>query len=121
MRRVLWKAKGEITLKFLLNENVSEAVSFALARLGYEAVMSRDYLGKGVTDREILDRAVKEEWIVITCDTDFGYMVHKQGMDHVGVVLLRLKDQRPANQVKAVEKALKKSLIEKGKFVSLKD
>ena len=108
-------------MKFLLNENVSKAVSFALAQMGYEAVMSRDYLGKGITDREMLDKAVKEGWIIITCDTDFGYLVYKQGLDRVGVVLLRLKDQRPENQVKVVKSALEKCVVEKGKFISLKD
>ncbi len=108
-------------MRFLLNENVSEAVLQTLTRLGYKAVMSRDYVGKGATDREILDKAIEEEWIIITCDNDFGYLIYKQGMEHVGVVLLRLKDQRPSNQARVIEKALRDGLIEKGKFIALKD
>ncbi|MCL6479951.1 MAG: hypothetical protein K6T65_16405 [Peptococcaceae bacterium] len=40
--KVFWTVKGEITLKFLLNENVSEALLMVLERLSHEAVMSRD-------------------------------------------------------------------------------
>ncbi|MGB9804974.1 DUF5615 family PIN-like protein [Desulfofundulus sp.] len=108
-------------MRFLLNENISNAVARALRESGYEAVMVRDYLGKGVSDAAILKKAVEEGWIVVTCDTDFGDLVFNQGKPHVGVVLLRLKEQRPENQVKVLEKALQNGSIQVGKFISLKD
>lgn len=106
-------------MKFLLDENVSGAVLLTLTRMGHAAVMSRNYVGRGAADREMLAAAASEGWIVVTCDPGFWRLAREHGK--VGAVLLKLKNLRPENQVKAVKSALEKGLIAKGRPVSLKD
>lgn len=53
----------------------------------------------GLTDEEILDKAYKEDFIVITCDKDFGELVYKHQLPHKGIVLLRLKDETLTSKI----------------------
>lgn len=107
-------------MKFLLDENVSKELAEALRRLGHEALMIREVLGPGSTNGVIIDEAVKGGYIVITCDTHFGDLVYKCGKEHAGVVSLRLKNQRAANQVKKVLEALNEGQIKPGAFVAVR-
>jgi predicted nuclease of predicted toxin-antitoxin system len=105
-----------VPVKFLLDENVSGAVLLVLTRAGHAAVMSRNYVGKGVADKDLLAVAADEGWTVITCDPGFWYLARGQEKS-AGAVLLKLKNLRPENQVKAVRSALEKGLVVKGKPV----
>jgi predicted nuclease of predicted toxin-antitoxin system len=108
-------------MKFLLNENVSRAVAAALREAGHEAEMAREVLGEGVPDADILERAVREGQVVVTFDTDFGRLVYEQGKPHLGVALLRLKDQRPEKQVRVLLKAIEDGKVRSGTFAVLRD
>ncbi|MGB9886499.1 MAG: DUF5615 family PIN-like protein [Moorellales bacterium] len=89
--------------------------------MGHEAEMARDVLGPGATDTSILEKAVREGSIIITADHHFGDLVFKGGKHHVGVVLLRLKDQRAANQVRKILEALQTGQVKSGVFVTIRD
>lgn len=53
--------------------------------------MIRDYR-RGLSDRDVLVLAVREQRILITDDKDFGDLVFKEARAHAGVLLFRLKD-----------------------------
>jgi len=54
---------------------------------------------RGLNDDDIIHRASKENWILITNDKDFGEKVFRQKKLHKGVILLRLKDERPISKI----------------------
>ena len=59
-----------------------------------------------MTDREVLKIAVLEKRMVVTQDKDFGELVYNSGMDHSGVLLLRVEDANANEKVKTIEKIL---------------
>jgi len=61
---------------------------------------------RGATDEEVLETARRQERILVTADKDFGEMVFRRNLTHLGVLLLRLSDERPTNQIAVLEKLL---------------
>ena len=61
---------------------------------------------RGLTDDEVLLRAVAADRILITNDKDFGDMIFRQRQRHRGVILLRLSDERPVNKIRVLETLL---------------
>lgn len=57
-------------------------------------------------DIRILEMAHRERRILITNDKDFADRVHRDGLPHAGVVLLRLRDERAASKIAAMERLL---------------
>ncbi len=54
---------------------------------------------RGIPDSEVLIKALNEDWILITNDKDFGELVFRERLDHHGIILLRLEDERSANKI----------------------
>lgn len=73
---------------------------------------------RGLDDRSILEWAVADNRIVVTCDKGFGELVFRQHLPHRGVVLLRLDDETPARKIAMLNYLLDEAspLIE-GNFV----
>ena len=59
-----------------------------------------------VEDDFLLEKAYTEGWIIVTNDKDFGEKVVREGRQHSGVILLRLKDERTANKIKVLKQLL---------------
>jgi len=83
-----------------------------------EAIMSAlnetDFAGRldivkprDASDDEILAKAHRENWILITNDKDFGEMVFRERRPHHGVVFLRLPDERASSKIDALRKLLR--------------
>jgi predicted nuclease of predicted toxin-antitoxin system len=72
---------------------VDNALSFYLARIlteaGHDAVQLRDYGLQAADDRTILERAVIENRIIISADTDFSTMVSIQHIAAPSIILFR--------------------------------
>lgn len=93
-------------MKFLADENIGlEVVEFL--RKEHHDIDSISEISPGTSDIDILTKATKEQRIIITTDTDFGELIYHAGHSHVGVVLLRLEDQRNANKILILKKLLK--------------
>ncbi len=74
-------------MNFLLDVNASGAVSKWLIKRGHD-VVEVGLKDPKMSDREILDWAVKEKRIIITTDNDFEEMIWRQGRPHCGVLRL---------------------------------
>ncbi|MBI5621038.1 DUF5615 family PIN-like protein [Candidatus Gottesmanbacteria bacterium] len=93
-------------MKFLADENIALAVVEHLRTLGHD-VVSITELSPGVSDANVLLKALEERRILVTSDTDFGELVYHVGQKHTGIILLRLYDQRNANKIRVLKKFLK--------------
>lgn len=78
-------------MKFLVDVGVGKIAEAQLIRDGYDVTSVRD-LDPRMKDRDILQLAVEEQFVVITMDKDFGELVYREGLSHVGIVLFRMED-----------------------------
>jgi predicted nuclease of predicted toxin-antitoxin system len=78
-------------LRFLLDENIHPAIALLLADLRHDpAIIGRDF-PTALSDPSILLLARQEDRILITNDRDFGELVFRHGLQHSGIVFLRLR------------------------------
>ena len=61
---------------------------------------------RGMTDDEVLSKALSENWILMTNDKDFGEMVFRERRKHHGVVFLGLDDERSINKIEVLRRLL---------------
>lgn len=92
-------------MRFLVDENTGVVVARWLRERNHE-VFSVYEEARGTDDDTILQKAIDESWILITCDKDFGEKVYRERKLHRGVVLLRLDDERNANKINALQRLL---------------
>ena len=86
-------------MKFLVDECTGIWVSKKLKEMNFDSVSVIECM-KGAEDEEIVQRAVKEDRVIITNDKDFGRLAGFYKPP--GIILLRLKDESTENKVKLV-------------------
>jgi predicted nuclease of predicted toxin-antitoxin system len=92
-------------MRFLVDECVGISVVEWLENNNYDVFSVQDEL-QSASDKLILNKALLESRIIITCDKDFGEMIFKEKKEHFGIILLRLLDERPLNKIKILEQIL---------------
>jgi predicted nuclease of predicted toxin-antitoxin system len=73
--------------------------------LGYNVFSVYDEV-RGMKDEDILGKAYKEDFIIITNDKDFGELIYRKNLPHKGIVLLRLNDGHSQNKIKVITELL---------------
>ena len=91
-----------MTLRLLIDLSAGHAVAESLRGLGHDVLEVRDHDPR-MADVDILAWAVSESRLVVTMDKDFGELVHRSGVNHSGVLLLRLDDERALRKVAVIE------------------
>jgi len=91
-------------LRLLLDENVGIRVYEELRRRGFN-VQSIILKCRGAEDDKIIDVAKAHNKVIVTMDKDFGYLAISQSPP--GLVLLRLRDPKIPNRLRAILRALK--------------
>ncbi len=76
---------------FVVDVGVGITIENWLTEQGYKVIPVR-IINREMEDGEIISLAVNEDAIIITMDKDFGELVHKENMQHKGILLLRLED-----------------------------
>lgn len=92
-------------MRFLLDECTGPTVAKWLRDQDHE-VFSVFEEARGASDEELIRKALKEQWIIITNDKDFGEKVYRDGRFHHGIILLRLEDERPASKISVLSSLL---------------
>ena len=99
-------------MKFLIDNAISPFVSISLNELGYDATHVRDIGLQYATDIEIFNQAIREDRIIISADTDFGYLLSKWNKPKPSLILFRKGSQRdPKIQVRLLQTNLLDNLI----------
>jgi predicted nuclease of predicted toxin-antitoxin system len=92
-------------MKFLVDENTGVYVARWLRDKNYE-VFSVYEEARGINDNFIIQKAFRENWILITSDKDFGEKVYREQYPHRGVILLRLENETSTNKVQILQTIL---------------
>ena len=94
-------------LRFIIDVGVGRIVEEWLTKEDYDTISIRD-INPRMPDDEILAIAVKEQRTVVTMDKDFGDLVFNSGLNHTGVLLLRLETASAQEKLEVVQQIIKK-------------
>ncbi|MEJ7594271.1 MAG: DUF5615 family PIN-like protein [Planctomycetaceae bacterium] len=92
-------------MRFLVDECTGPKTAKWLRDQGHEVFSVYDQ-ARGLDDDAIFKKVLREHWILITNDKDFGEKVYREQYPHHGVVFLRLEDSRSENQIKVLGRLL---------------
>jgi predicted nuclease of predicted toxin-antitoxin system len=79
-------------LKFLIDNALPPRFAGLLRAAGYDATHVRDYGMSRARDEHILDRALREDRIVVSGDSDFGTILAVQEASSPSFILFREPD-----------------------------
>jgi predicted nuclease of predicted toxin-antitoxin system len=88
-------------MRFLVDESAGTAVVEYLRAVGHDVLAVAEQRPRA-DDVWIMAWATDEGRILITNDKDFGNLTFRHGQALAGILLLRLRDERPANRVAVV-------------------
>ncbi|HEX3952164.1 MAG TPA: DUF5615 family PIN-like protein [Stellaceae bacterium] len=84
-------------MRFLADENFPRAAVEALRDAGHDVIWIRT-TEPGAPDQAVLDRAAREQRILLTFDKDFGELAGNSPLPRSsGIVLFRLRMPKPAD------------------------
>ncbi|NWF58623.1 MAG: DUF5615 family PIN-like protein [Fischerella sp.] len=92
-------------MRFLVDECTGPAVACWLRNQAHQ-VFSVYEEARGMSDDDVLQKALDENWILITNDRDFGEKIYREGHQHRGIIFLRLEDERAAKKIETLRRLL---------------
>ena len=82
-------------MKFMANENIPNASTRQLTENGINVFSITEQMPES-TDRAILEKANKDNYIIITFDSDYGELIYKNKLPKpAGVVFFRFFPETP--------------------------
>jgi predicted nuclease of predicted toxin-antitoxin system len=98
--------------RFLIDESLSRAVATALAAAGHDTLDARDCGLRGAPDGTVHARAVSEDRVLVSGDTDFANTLRFRPGTHPGIVVLRVPNEwSPAERAHRLVHALDEALL----------
>ncbi len=89
--------------KFLVDESIGTKAAEILRQLKYDTIAIADEM-RGAPDNSVLLRALQEGRVLVTNDKELASMALSHKI--VGVLLLRLEDERAENRTKVLRRVL---------------
>ena len=92
-------------MKFLADEGVDKPIVDLLRSTGFDIHYVLE-TNRGADDDKVLQIANEESRVLLTQDKDFGEMVYRLQKTHLGIVLIRLKEQTATEKAELVNYVL---------------
>lgn len=99
-------------MKFFVDNNLSPRLSAALRGSGFDSVHAKDYHMQRASDEEIFQVAAREDRIIISADTDFGFILSRWRQEKPSVILFRGFPSLFEKQLKALQIAIARYELE---------
>ena len=91
----------------LADESVDYQIVKALRQVGY-SVLAIVEISPSISDAAVLEMAVENNALLLTEDKDFGELVYRLGMEHCGILLIRLTEYSSQEKTKVTVSAIQK-------------
>ena len=95
-----------MALRFKCDENLPRALPEFFVEHGFDAMSVQQQELSGIADRRLLEICVQESRVLVTLDLDFSDITSYPLDGHVGVIILRLRDQSRASVLEVAAKLL---------------
>lgn len=92
-------------MNFLADEGVDKQIVEQLRTDGHDVLYVAE-MEPGISDDVVLQRANEQNALLITEDKDFGELVYRQRLVHLGVTLLRLHGLSSSTKARLVSEVL---------------
>lgn len=76
-------------MKFFVDNNLSPKLSKKLNEEGFDSIHAKDINFQKASDEDIFRRASEEERIIVSADTDFGFILSRWNKSLPSIVLFR--------------------------------
>lgn len=93
-------------MKFLIDNNLSPKLSNYLLSLGHDSKHVKELRFESATDSQIFELAYKEKRIIVTADTDFGYILSQWEFEFPSIILFRYYSYDPQKQFNTLKTIL---------------
>jgi predicted nuclease of predicted toxin-antitoxin system len=110
-------------MKFLADMGISHRTVSFLRDLGHEAKHLHDENLDEMPDDDILDKARREGWVLLTNDLDFGELLAISGAVLPSVITFRLRNMTSANVNRHLDRMLTQhsDKLVRGAIVSVRE
>ena len=110
-------------MKILADMAISQSTVSFLRGLGYNAIHLREQGLQKISDKEIIEKAYKENRIILTFDLDFSTLMAASKNANPSIIIFRLKNAKPDNLNARLLQVLEKSsyALEKGAIISVEE
>jgi predicted nuclease of predicted toxin-antitoxin system len=88
------------------DESIWVPVADGLRQRGWTVYTAREERTLGESDRQQLQYAVENDWMLLTFDDDFLALVEGKGLDHEGMIYVQQAGRQIGDVVKAVDEHL---------------
>lgn len=92
-------------MRFLVDECTGPSVARWLRGQGHDVFCVYEQ-ARGMDDDAIIERVLSDGRILVTSDKDFGEKVYRDGRQHAGIVLLRVRDDSASGNIAALRHLL---------------
>ncbi|MFB6178599.1 MAG: DUF5615 family PIN-like protein [Halorientalis sp.] len=92
-----------MTRPLYCDESIWIPVADGLRRRGWDVHTARDEGTLGDPDREQLQFAAENDWILVTFDDDFLALVEGEGLDNAGIIFVQQAGRQIGDVVKAID------------------
>ena len=93
-------------MKFLIDNNLSPQLSVQLNKAGFDSIHVKELKLQTASDEQIFHKAFEEERIIISADTDFGFILSLWERNLPSVILLRHFSTIPDTQFNYILSAI---------------